>query len=105
MAINAAKLSRFKPEFLYHFKSTAIHSLESFIVKIDFDKVKHHLVYGSMMGSPASTAAYLMNTSTWDDEAEEYLKHVISWAAGKGIGGVPSAFASTYFEYTWVSSY
>lgn len=102
LEINAAKMSRFRPELLYQVKTTAIHSLEAFIGKIDFDKVKHHLVHGSMMGSPSSTAAYLMYTSRWDDDAEAYLRHVIHKAAGQGSGGVPSAYPSLYFEHTWV---
>lgn len=101
--LNAAKLARFSPDILYRFKTTAIHSLEAFIGKIDFDQVKHHLVHGSMMGSPSSTAAYLMHASRWDGEAEAYLRHVIDAAAGKGSGGVPSAFPSLHFEHTWVS--
>ncbi|KAI1499878.1 hypothetical protein F5X99DRAFT_410669 [Biscogniauxia marginata] len=50
------------------------------------------------MGSPSSTAAYLMNVSHWDDEAVAYLKHVIQYAAGKGSRGIPSVYPSTYFE-------
>ncbi|KAI0598800.1 terpene synthase family protein [Biscogniauxia sp. FL1348] len=102
--LRAAKLSGFNPEMLYGaHKSTIIHSLESFIGKIDFDKVAHHRVEGALMASPSSTAAYLMNASTWDDESEAYLRHVIC-STGKGSGGVPSAFPSTYFEYTWLLS-
>lgn len=103
MMINAAKLSRFRPELLYQSKTTATHSLEAFIGKIDFDKVQHHLVHGSMMGSPSSTAAYLMHVSRWDNDAESYLENAIDRAAGQGSGGVPSAYPSFFFEYTWVS--
>lgn len=104
MKINNAKLSRFRPEFLYGPRRfTALHSLESFIGKLDFDKVKHHRVHGSMLGSPSSTAAYMMHSSEWDDESEEYIRHVIKFAAGRGSGAVPSAFPSTHFEITWVS--
>lgn len=104
MKINNAKLSRFRPEFLYGPRRfTALHSLESFIGKLDFDKVKHHRVHGSMLGSPSSTAAYMMHASEWDDESEEYIRHVIKFAAGRGSGAVPSAFPSTHFEITWVS--
>lgn len=103
MKINNAKLSRFRPEFLYGPRRfTALHSLESFIGKLDFDKVKHHRVHGSMLGSPSSTAAYMMHASEWDDESEEYIRHVIKYAAGRGSGAVPSAFPSTHFEITWV---
>ncbi|KAJ2985001.1 hypothetical protein NUW58_g5768 [Xylaria curta] len=105
MKINNAKLSRFRPEFLYGPRRfTALHSLESFIGKLDFDKVKHHTVNGSMLGSPSSTAAYMLHSSEWDDEAEEYLRHVIKHAAGCDSGAVPSAFPSTHFELTWMLS-
>jgi len=105
MKIHDAKMSRFKPEYLYGpRRMTALHSLESFIGKIDFDKVIHHKVNGSMLGSPSSTAAYLMHASQWDDEAEAYLTHVVKFAAGQGSGGIPSAFPSTHFESTWMLS-
>ena len=102
-SINARKMSRFRPELLYSpMKLTALHSLEAFIGMIDFDKVAHHKVLGSMMASPSSTAAYLMNASNWDDEAEAYLRQVIKSGTGRGSGGVPSAYPSMHFEYTWV---
>nr|UOW59923.1 SonA [Paraconiothyrium archidendri] len=105
LKIYNAKMSRFRPEALYGpTRLTALHSLESFIGKIDFDKVKHHKVRGSLMGSPSSTAAYLLNASQWDDESEAYLRHVIQFAAGQSSGGVPSAFPSTHFECTWILS-
>jgi hypothetical protein len=101
LAIRELKLARFKPEYLYgKQRLTAVHSLEAFVGKIDFDKVAHHCTRGAMMGSPSSTAAYLMYASRWDDNAEAYLRHVVSGERG---GGAPSAYPSTYFEYTWVS--
>jgi hypothetical protein len=103
MEINKKKLSRLDPTILYkNFKCTAIHSLEAFTGKIDFNKLKHHKTFGSMMASPSSTASYLINATEWDEESEAYLRHVVAKADGKGSGGVPSAFPSTYFEYTWV---
>ncbi|KAF2764025.1 hypothetical protein EJ03DRAFT_378939 [Teratosphaeria nubilosa] len=105
MKINDAKMSLFRPEYLHGNKHmTALHSLESFVGKIDFDRVAHHKVQGSMLGSPSSTAAYLMHASQWDEDAEAYLRHVIRYAAGQGSGGVPSAFPSTHFEALWVLS-
>jgi hypothetical protein len=102
--INTAKMSCFRPESLYGRKpSTVLHSLEAFVGTVDFGKLSHHKVNGSMMGSPASTAAYLMHVSDWDQEAEAYLCHVVQAGAGKGCGAVPSAFPSMFFEYTWVS--
>ncbi|KAK2879355.1 hypothetical protein FQN49_000965 [Arthroderma sp. PD_2] len=103
MRLNQMKLSKLKPEYLYSKqKSTALHSLEAFVGMIDFDKVGHHKQSGAFMASPSSTAAYLMYSSSWDDEAEAYLHDVIRCGAGQGSGGVPSAFPSTYFEMTWV---
>lgn len=100
-----AKLSRFAPESLYgHKPSTVLHSLEAFRGKLDFDKIGHHKSGGSMMASPSSTAAYLMYTTNWDDEAEAYLHHVVHAGMGNGSGAVPSAFPSMFFEYTWVCS-
>ncbi|KAI6261173.1 hypothetical protein MCOR19_002596 [Pyricularia oryzae] len=105
MAVNAAKMSRFKPEYLYgKMQLTALHSLESFVGLIDFDKVAHHKSHGAIMSSPSATAAFLMNLSTWDDEAEQYLRDVVARGPGSGRGGVPSAFPSTNFEYTWILS-
>lgn len=102
--IHNVKMAKFKPEYLYGPQPlTALHSLESFQGMIDYNRVAHHKINGSMLGSPSSTAAYLMNISEWDDEAEAYLEHVLKFAAGRGGGGMPSAFPSTNFESTWVS--
>ncbi|KAH8836465.1 hypothetical protein MCOR27_008909 [Pyricularia oryzae] len=100
--MNAQKMSRFKPEHLYEAKvSTAAHSLEAFVGKIDFDRVRGHLWRGSMMASPSSTAAYLMYASVWDDEAEGFLQHVLKAGAGHGDGSMPGTFPTSYFEYSW----
>lgn len=102
--LNHQKLSKFKSSALYgSLKLTPLHSLEAFIGKIDFDKVSHHKTFGSLMASPSSTAAYLMNSTKWDDEAESYLRRVFANNEGGPNGGVPSAYPSTYFEITWVS--
>ncbi|KAF3067424.1 Copalyl diphosphate synthase [Daldinia childiae] len=103
--IHDAKMSRFVPDSLYGRKpSTALHSLEAFGKKLDFDKIAHHKTGGSMMGSPSSTAAYLIYATNWDHEAESYLHHVVQASMGKGSGAVPSAFPSMFFEYTWILS-
>ncbi|TLS21077.1 uncharacterized protein PpBr36_10643 [Pyricularia pennisetigena] len=97
-----AKMACFKPEYLYERKvSTAAHSLEAFIGKIDFDRVSGHLWQGSMMASPSSTAVYLIYASVWDDEAEGFLRHVVKAGSGHGDGGVPGTFPTSYFEYSW----
>jgi len=104
MSLNSKKLSKFNPNFVYGpTKLTLIHSLEALIGRIDFDKVSHHKVSGSFMGSPAATAAYLIYSSKWDEEAEAYLANVVANGSGKGSGGMPSAYPTPFFELTWVS--
>lgn len=66
---------------------------------IDFDRVGQHKILASILASPASTAAYLMDCSTWDDEAEAYLIHIVS-LSGSQSGGVPTKFPTTIFEMT-----
>ncbi|KAF1964405.1 hypothetical protein BU23DRAFT_631876 [Bimuria novae-zelandiae CBS 107.79] len=101
--LNVLKLAKFDLSLLYGpFQTTALHSLEAFIGKIDFTKLCHHKVKGSMLGSPSSTAAYLMNVGDWDDEAELYLTKCVEHGGGFGLGGVPSAYPSEIFEFTWV---
>lgn len=103
MALNKFKMSHFEVAELYSpVKSTALHSLEAFAGKLDYDKVRHHKTFGAYMASPSSTAASLIYSSSWDNESEEYLKWTLAAGVGQGSGGVPSAFPSTYFELTWV---
>jgi hypothetical protein len=105
MEANKRKIGRFKPDLLYSGEiMTLTHSLEAFIGKIDFDRMAPHTVMGSMFASPSSTAAYLTNASTWDDEAEAYLRHAINASSGLRSGGVPGVFPTTHFEYTWILS-
>ena len=104
LKIREKKMSLFRPEMLYgENKMSALHSLESLIGLVEFDRVSHHKVFGSMMASPSSTAAYLIYSSKWDWEAEAYLRHVISHGPGKGNGSVGSAFPSSLFETSWVN--
>ncbi|KAI1470985.1 terpene synthase family protein [Daldinia caldariorum] len=100
--LNKAKLAMLTPKVLYSkAKTTLIHSLEAFIGKIDFDQISHHKTGGSMMASPSSSAAYLMSATRWDIETQNYLSHVVG---RYGNGSVPSAFPSTYFEFSWILS-
>jgi len=104
MSLNSRKLSKFNPSLVYGpTKSTLIHSLEALVGRIDFDKVGHHKVLGSLMGSPAATAAYLIYSSRWDEEAEAYLSNVAANGSGKGNGGIPSAYPTPFFELSWVN--
>lgn len=99
MALNKRKVEKIKPAVFYTgHKTTLLHSLEASVNQVDMNRICHHLNNGSMMGSPTSTAAYLMSVSNWDDEAEAYLRFVVD----AGRGGVPSAFPTPVFETTWV---
>ncbi|KAL9593554.1 MAG: hypothetical protein Q9219_007497 [cf. Caloplaca sp. 3 TL-2023] len=105
LEIEETKVASFRPELLYgNAESTLIHSLEALIGKIDFNRIRHRKVFRSMMASPASTAAYLMNIKVWDTEAEMYLRKVIDEGPGKGDGAVPSAFPISLFEVSWTLS-
>lgn len=97
--MNREKLGKFDVSSLYSpTKSTLVHSLEAFVGMLDFDKVKHHVHNGSMMASPSSTAAYLIHTSEWDDEAEAYMKRAFVQSEG-----FASAAPTTIFECSWVT--
>ncbi|KAF2026976.1 Ent-kaurene synthase, partial [Setomelanomma holmii] len=103
------KLSKSKTAIAQHMvraekQTTILHSLEAFVGILNFDDARHHkLPNGSMLNSPASTAAYLMHSSEWDSEAEGYLRMVLDQYAAKGHkGGVPSAFPSPVFETSWI---
>lgn len=99
--LHQKKLSKFSPEMVTSkYQTTMLHSLEGLIGKVDFGKLRHHCTAdGGMMGSPASTAAYLIHSPVWDDAAEQYLKHVI-----QNCEGVPSAFPTPIFETSWTIS-
>ncbi|KAL8961804.1 MAG: hypothetical protein Q9193_001693 [Seirophora villosa] len=101
MDLHNQKLRKFDTTLVYSAKpTTLLHSLEAFVGLIDFDKVAHHCSEVSgILGSPAATAAYLMNTSMWDDRAERYLRMVVI-AYGK-TGAVPSAYPTCIFEFSW----
>ncbi|KAL8784071.1 MAG: hypothetical protein Q9213_004198 [Squamulea squamosa] len=57
-----------------------------------------------MFASPSSTAAYLIRSSQWDEDAERYLKWAIETGSGKRNGSVPNVFPSTNFEIIWSTS-
>ncbi|KAI6271754.1 hypothetical protein MCOR28_008312 [Pyricularia oryzae] len=102
--MHKAKTSAFNLENLYgKTETTAIHYLEAFLGQIDYSKAAHHKVHGAFMGSPSSTAAYLigLQDAAWDDEAEGYLVKVLTRSGGKSV---PSAFPSINFVALWVLS-
>ncbi|KAF5658386.1 gibberellin cluster-kaurensynthase [Fusarium denticulatum] len=96
------KVSNLDLEKVYGKPSSVLHSLETFLGKLDFDRLSHHLYHGSMMASPSSTAAYLIGASKWDDEAEDYLRHAMRNGAGHGDGGISGTFPTTHFECSWI---
>jgi hypothetical protein len=102
--VKNAKLGKLQMSWLYNTSDvapTVIYSLEGLIGVVDFDRVQHRKVCGSMMYSPASTAASLMHSSVWDPNAEAYLTRAITQGAGDSKG-FASAYPSTYYEMSWV---
>lgn len=98
MNIHQQRMANFKPEWLYDTQpTTLLYCLEAMIGKADFDRLSLPKTLGSIMCSPSSTAAYLMNATVWDEEAEAYLHKAMM------SGGVPDPFPSNIFEITWVS--
>lgn len=103
--LNEAKMASIDINVLYKkpaIQTSIVHSLEALVGRVDFNRVRHHTVNGSMMASPSSTAAYLIFGSDWDDEAEVYLSQVIAHYRERAFRGVPSAFPITIFELSWV---
>lgn len=96
------KMSKINLSHLYKYPSTILHSLESLIGIADFDKISHHLRDGSMMGSPSSTAAYLMNVSNWDENAERYLRDALENGHRIKAGMVTNVYPISTFEFAWV---
>ena len=99
---NKARMKQIDLSLMYKFSSSILYSLESFIGVIDFDKLSQYLRNGSMMGSPSSTAAYLMNASTWDESAEQYLRDAIENGKRIADGVVTNVFPLSTFEFAWV---
>ena len=97
------KLSISNLECVYNSPTTLHHSLEAFVGQIDFDRVgRFRQENGSMMNSPASTAAYLMHSSIWDEEAEAYLKNALQQVDGVNKSSWPCAWPTSVFELSWV---
>ncbi|KAI1465654.1 uncharacterized protein F4812DRAFT_466122 [Daldinia caldariorum] len=104
MALYQKKLAKFRPEMLAsEHPTTLLHSLEALVGSFDFSLVRHHCsAYGGMLGSPSSTAAYLMHSKEWDIRAQKYLENVVK--SYGSCGGVPSGFPTPIFEISWVVS-
>jgi hypothetical protein len=102
-ALEIAKLAKLPLSYVETVPSTLIHSLEALVGKVDFDRMRHLKADGSMLASPSSTAAYLMNVSTWDHDAEAYLRAVLGRSGAQSRSGlVPCAWPTTIFELAWV---
>lgn len=99
LRMNHEKLSKFNLSSMYGSKDVAaLHYLEAFVGKLDFDKISYHDANGSIAVSPSSTAAFLMHTSMWHNDSESYLQHAIDFGGGRGSGAVPCAYPSALFE-------
>ncbi|KAF1940886.1 Ent-kaurene synthase [Clathrospora elynae] len=98
------KMSKFSPKMIYaRSQTTILHSLEALCGEVNFDELSHHCTETTgILGSPAATAAYLINASEWDLQAVKYLESVVE--AYGGSGKVPSAFPTSTFELSWALS-
>ncbi|KAL7912258.1 Ent-kaurene synthase [Trichoderma velutinum] len=103
-ALYQKKLAKLHPDMLTSSQQTTLlHSLEALVGIFDFALLRHHCsAYGGMLGSPASTAAYLLHSSEWDVRAQSYLENVVS--SYGSCGGVPSGFPTPVFEISWTVS-
>ena len=106
MNLNQKKLSKIPPSvWSGKIQTTITHSLEAFIGKVDFGGLRQQLIHGSMCSSPSATAAYLMFSSEWDEDAAKYLRQVVASRQPEGGGiGVPGMYPTTGFEVLWVST-
>ncbi|KAI9841645.1 MAG: hypothetical protein M1837_000492 [Sclerophora amabilis] len=105
MELNKKKLAKIHPSIWSGKTQTTItHSLEAFAGKADFTGLRNQLVFGGMGSSPSSTAAYLMQLPTWDEEVENYLRTVLSSRKSDDYGGVPGMYPTTGFEVLWIVS-
>lgn len=97
------KLAEIDYSNLYKSHVRCHYSLEGLIGKVDFDRLTNLKYQGNFMASPAATAVYIMQASIWDNEAEEYLRHVIKQCQKYGNGAVCSVWPNTIFEFSSVS--
>jgi hypothetical protein len=100
--VNHRRMAKINFSALYQNPESILHSLESFIGLVDFDKLEVHLRDGGIMASPASTAAYLMNASKWDEAAEGYLREAVENGRRIADGMVTTVFPMSTFEFAWV---
>ncbi|ETS04533.1 Ent-kaurene synthase [Trichoderma reesei RUT C-30] len=103
-ALYQKKLARLHPDMLASTQQTTLlHSLEALAGVFDFGRLRHHCsAYSGMLGSPASTAAYLLHAPEWDVRAQSYLENVVR--SYGSCGGVPSGFPTPVFEISWTMS-
>lgn len=103
MALNQQKISQIPPSiWSKNLQTSLLHSLEAFVGKVDFSTVRQLLVYGAMGTSPAATAAYLIYSPAWDEDAETYLRNLVISRSSSGFRGVPPIYPTTGFESLWV---
>ncbi|KAI1345533.1 hypothetical protein F5Y01DRAFT_323101 [Xylaria sp. FL0043] len=100
-----AEPSKIRPSTVREGHSALRQSLEAFNGHSAFNRISQWRERnGSFMNSPAATAAYLIHSQSWDEDAESYLKNVINRNGGLRDGGVPCAWPMNIFEVTRVVS-
>ncbi|KAI3333164.1 hypothetical protein F4824DRAFT_473410 [Ustulina deusta] len=102
-SLNLATVSQLLSSTVYDHPPEWLIFLEAFIGDVDFNYVKRwRWPNGSIVGSPAATAAYLMYTLTWDYKAEEYLRAVTKPSCGHLSEGLMYACPALLFEANWI---
>ena len=103
MNLNQQKMSKIPPSiWSKNLQTTLLHCLEAFVGKVDFSTIRHLLLDGAMGTSPAATAAFLIYSPIWDEEAELCLRNLVISRSSDGFRGVPTIYSTTGFDLLWV---
>ncbi|KAK7037233.1 hypothetical protein VNI00_011224 [Paramarasmius palmivorus] len=95
------KLKTLDLGLVYRMQTPVLYTLEAFVGVLDFDRLGGLKIDGHFCASPASTAAYLTYCSTWDEEAENYLRQMLRRCSIYGEGAACTIWPTSVFELAW----